>query len=143
MKPLLIIADDDAELLALSQRFLSARGYNVETTSDGLDCLEKLRRLAPEVLVLDLELRWGGGDGLLARLREESTRPWIPVVLTATAGYPQDLAAFIEPPVVDYLPKPFALTALLDRVRSAVATTRRGQPSRWNQEAACPELFIG
>jgi hypothetical protein len=35
----------------------------------------------------------------------------------ARAGYPQDFAEFIEPPGVEYLPKPFALTALLEKVR--------------------------
>ena len=47
----------------------------------------------------------------------------------------------IEPPVVDYLPKPFALSALLEKVRSAVAENRPREPS--NRHRDCPELFIG
>jgi CheY-like chemotaxis protein len=38
------------------RRFLTGLGYDVETAADGLDCLEKLRRLAPAVCVLDREL---------------------------------------------------------------------------------------
>ena len=90
--------------------------------------------MTPAALVLDLELRWGGGDGILAWLREENPAHGIPVILTGTAKYPQAFASFIEPPVVDYLPKPFALTALLEKVRSAVAE---------NRHHVCPELFIG
>jgi len=123
MKQTLLIADGDAELCDLYQRFLVERGYEVETSSDGLDCLRKLRQLTPAALVLDLELHWGGGDGVLAWLREENLTHGIPVILTATAGYSQSFADFIEPPVVEYLPKPFTLTVLLERVRSAVATT--------------------
>ena len=93
----------------------------METVSNGLDCVEKLRRVTPAVLVLALELRWGGGDGVLAWLREQGAECAVPVILTYTAGNPPPLAAFTEPPVVDHLCKPFALTALLESIRSAVA----------------------
>jgi hypothetical protein len=53
----------------------------VETASDGLDCLKKLRRATPAALVLDLKLHWGGGDGVLAWLRED--RMWVTSVMTA------------------------------------------------------------
>ena len=53
MKPTLLIAQSDAELRDAYRRFLTGRGYDVETAADGLDCLEKLRRVAPAVLVLD------------------------------------------------------------------------------------------
>ncbi len=70
MKPMLLFADDDAELCQDYARFFSARGFDVETASNGLDCLRKLRQKNPVVLVLDLQLRWGGGDGVVAWLRE-------------------------------------------------------------------------
>ncbi len=129
MKQTLLIADRDAELREAFRRFLTSRGYEVKTSTDGLDCLAKLRQVTPAVLVLDLDLLWGGGQGVLAWLREESATHGIPVILTATAGCPQDFAEFIEPPVVDYLPKPFALTALLESVRFAIAKMGRREPS--------------
>jgi DNA-binding response OmpR family regulator len=141
MKPMLLIADGDPELCDLYRRFLAERGYDVETSSDGLDCLTKLRQLAPAAFVLDLELQWGGGDGVLGWLREECPAHGIPVILTATAGYPQGFADFIEPPVVEYLPKPFTLTALLERVRSAVAASAQGKPAY--RHRVCSDIFIG
>jgi DNA-binding NtrC family response regulator len=143
MKPILLIAEGDAELCDLYRRFLGAHGYEVETASNGLDCLGKLRRVRPAALVLDLELRWGGGDGVLAWLREESAMSGVAVVLTATAGSLPNLAAAVRPPVVRFLPKPFALTALLETVRAAVANKGRAEPCKLNRAAACSELFIG
>jgi DNA-binding NtrC family response regulator len=142
MKQTLLIADGNADLCDLCRRSFTERGYEVETSSDGLDCLKKLRQVTPAAFVLDLELRWGGGDGVLAWLREESLMPGIPVILTATAGFPLDLAEY-DPPVVDYLPKPFALTALLESVRSAVAKRERREPSNLNRVPRYSELFIG
>ena len=140
MKETVLIADGDAELCNLYRQFLTERGYRVETSSDGLDCLRKLRRMTPAALVLDLEIRWGGGDGILAWLREEKPAHGIPVILTAAAGYPQASTAFIEPAVVGYLRKPFPLTALLKKVRSAVAEKVRGKPS--DLRRTYPELFV-
>jgi two-component system phosphate regulon response regulator OmpR len=142
MKQTLLIADGDAELCYLYRRFFTERGYEVKTSSDGLDCLEKLRRVEPAVLVLDLELRWGGGDGVLAWLREQSPAPGMPVVLTATAGNPLDMAEFKDPPVVDYLPKPFALTALLESIRSTVANKGRREPSNLDRVPGYPGLLV-
>jgi DNA-binding response OmpR family regulator len=143
MSHTVLIADDDPELCELYQTFLARLGYRVETAADGLDCVAKLRRLTPSVLVLDSELRWGGGDGVLAWLREENALDGIPVILTGTAGHHQDLPDVVEPPVVYYLPKPFALAAFLECVQSAVAMKRRPEPTTWNGDAAHSELFIG
>ena len=121
MKPTLLIAESDDELRDAYRRFLTWHGYEVETAADGLDCLEKLRRLTPAVLVLDRGLRWGGADGVLACLREESTTSGVSVVLTATGGMPRDVAGDSGPPVVQYLPKPFGLAALLESMRGFLA----------------------
>jgi DNA-binding response OmpR family regulator len=142
MKPTLLIAESNAELRAAHRRFLTAHGYDVETAVDGLDCLEKLRQGSPAVLVLDRELPWGGGDGVLAWLREEGSASGVPVVLTATAGHGPDVEG-IEPPVVQLLAKPFALTALLDSLRAVLA--RREHEEAFNGHCApvYPELFLG
>ena len=71
MKQTMLIADGDAELCDHYRNFATEHGYDVETSSDGLDCVRKLRQVTPTVLVLDMELRWGGGDGVLGWLREE------------------------------------------------------------------------
>jgi len=140
MKQSLLIADGDAELCELYRGFLTDRGYEVETASDGLDCLWKLRQRTPAALVLDLELCWGGGDGVLAWLREESPCHGVPVILTATAGCAPDVAATLNtPPVVSVLPKPFALAALLEKVGSAVANNGQGS----SNQRRYSELFIG
>jgi DNA-binding response OmpR family regulator len=120
MNQTLLIADGDVELCDVDRKFLASEGFDLETASDGLDCVEKLRRVPPAVLVLALELRWGGGDGVLAWLREQGADSGVSVILTYTAGNPPHLAAFAEPPVVDHLCKPFDLSALLQRVRSVV-----------------------
>jgi chemosensory pili system protein ChpA (sensor histidine kinase/response regulator) len=120
MKPLLLIAETDAELRDVYRTYLTRHGYEVETASDGLECLNKLRQMMPAVLVLDRELRWGGGDGVLACLREERATHGVSVILMVTDEW-QGPAHEFEPVIVKCLPKPFALTALLVIVRVVLA----------------------
>jgi DNA-binding response OmpR family regulator len=140
MKPTLLIADGDARLCAIYQKFITERGYEVETASNGLDCLAKLRRATPAAVVLDLELHWGGGSGVLAWLREERAASGVAVILTSTAGHPLDVTEAAEPPVTCFLRKPYTLVALLERVRSAVA---KGQEAARQARPALSELSLG
>jgi DNA-binding response OmpR family regulator len=121
VRPTLLIADGDPALCDIYQKFITSRGYGVETASDGLDCLAKLQRATPAALLLDMSLLWGGGDGVLAWLREEKARSGVAVVLMAPAGYPRPMANDVQPPVVQILTKPFSLTALLESIRAVMA----------------------
>jgi len=143
MRQTLLIAEADAELRLAYQRIFSERGYIVETASDGLGCLEKLRRVRPSVLVLDRELHWGGGDGILAWLREESGASGLSVILTSARKHAGDGADHPGPPVVKFLAKPFAPTTLLESVRAAVAGTETEVPFYLDCRNTCSEQYLG
>jgi DNA-binding response OmpR family regulator len=143
MQPFLLLAEGDAELRHLYSGFLRKHGYDVAVAENGLDCLRQLKQTRPDALVLDLELIWGGGDGVLGWLREDHGRAGLPVILMATAGRPVSSAEATAPPVVELLAKPFALKALEVSVRAAIAKSTRAQPHRWC-DVSCPsELYIG
>lgn len=129
MRRTLLIANGDSPLCEDYQRILNERGYDVETASDGLDCLEKLRQATPDVLLLEWELPWGGGAGVLADLREDRSMESLPVVLIANVIDPQQMAEFIESPVIDFLHKPFSLTKLLASLQAAIAIKKHRKPS--------------
>lgn len=141
MKPTLLVAEGDADLREIYRRFLTERNYAVATAVDGLECLEKLRRLRPAVLVLDWELRWGGGDGVLTWLREQDVGSGTSVVVTSKAGCPSDVFDDIRPPVVRWLLKPFALTALLESVDVPFAEGQREERCNLNRAGACSDRF--
>ena len=142
MRPTILIAEGDADLCDFYQRSLTRRGYQVETALDALDCLNKVSALRPAVLVLDLELRWGGADGVLAWLRQESALSTVAVILMGSANSPLHVAEDLAPPVVRFLPKPLAVAALLDSVRAALAEEWRTGPFHL-ERARCSEVFIG
>ena len=72
LKRCLLVANADNAMSGLYNHYFSSVGYRVETVSDGLACLDRIRQGLPDMLLLDQQLPWGGGEGVLACLREET-----------------------------------------------------------------------
>jgi CheY-like chemotaxis protein len=68
--PILLIADSDVRRRGELRRFFFNSGFLVAAASNGLECLAELVALEPDVLVIALEIPWGGGDGVIARLND-------------------------------------------------------------------------
>lgn len=120
-RPSLLIAESDELMLDAMKRYLLLRGYEVETATGGVECLEKLRQNDGGVLILDLELSWGGGDGVLSVMRDDPVLAHMPVILTSIQSRVELLLETISPPITQILLKPFSLELLLSTIRSASA----------------------
>lgn len=77
----LIVADSDEGVLEGCKHYASLQGMVLRTARGGVECLDELRRSPPDVLVLDLDLPWGGGDGVLSVMQDDESLAGIPVVL--------------------------------------------------------------
>ena len=115
-KPTVLIAEGDEATRDATRQYLLLHGFEVETATGGIECLEKLRCGTTRVVVLDSDLAWGGGDGVLAVMREEPSLSHIPVVLTTTR-LGLDQVSFALAPVLHILEKPFVLESLLESIR--------------------------
>jgi len=116
MLPRILIADANNSWRDFVCESLLARGYQTEIASEGPECLRKMAGFRPDLLILDLELPWGGGEGVLACMRDSFDALAVPVVLTSAITPPGDLAEFVKPPVVRCLTKPFERVTLLETV---------------------------
>jgi CheY-like chemotaxis protein len=125
--PAVLIADGDQDLCDLYRELFAHYGWEVHVSGGGLECLTQLRQCLPQLLILDLQLLWGGADGLLAVMRDDPRFARIPVVLTLSEASPEAFSGLglVLPPVVRALWKPFSLTSLLELVRPELGN---GQP---------------
>lgn len=81
MKRHLLVASAFGAIAQRIEHFFSNRGYRIDTVDGGVDCLREVQRLAPDALILDWDLPWGGGAGVLARLSEIRMAIKMPVIL--------------------------------------------------------------
>lgn len=136
----LLIADSESSVRERCRSFFTNQGYQVETAADGLECLFRLRRQPPDVLVLERELLWGGGDGVLGCLSEDRCRPPETIVLT-TSQTDGELPR-LQVPLNAVLRKPVSLSALVEAIRQAQYDTElAARFLKYAQEVAARESY--
>jgi len=121
-----LIADADTNATGYYREQLPRYGFEVETASGGVECVEKLREFAPHVLVLEPSLPWGSGAGVLARMHEDRDVPLVPVIVVTYADNCPSLSHLVPYPVDDYQIKPLTAKRLAERIL-AVADRPRAE----------------
>lgn len=86
MNATVLIADHDFRIADATRRCLEAHGCDAVTATNGLQCLEQFMRIEPTVAVLDPDMQWGGGDGVLEWLIEQKLRMEPLIVVTEGPG---------------------------------------------------------
>jgi len=118
----ILVADDEADLRALLQRYLTDQGYAVRSV-DGAAPLDKLlARERFDVLVLDVMMPGEDGLSICRRLRAHGET--IPIIMLTARGDPLDRIIGLEMGADDYLPKPFNPRELLARIQALVRRQR-------------------
>jgi GAF domain-containing protein/CheY-like chemotaxis protein len=95
-----LVVDDDATLRELLRRILEGAGYTVVEAENGRVALERLRTLAPGVILLDLMMPEMDGFEVVAEMRRHETWRTIPIVVVTakdlTAEDRQRLNGYVE-----------------------------------------------
>jgi CheY-like chemotaxis protein len=119
--PLVLVADDDAEVRDLVCEVLREAGFVTETASDGDEVAEQARRAAPRLIILDVMMPRMDGYTTLTRLRGNPATRDIPVIVLTGQAEPvyRTLSAGVG--AVAHLTKPFSPEELTRTVRRVIA----------------------
>ncbi len=120
----ILVVDDDARLRNLLSRYLAENGFRVTTAASAAEARDKLRSVAPDLLVLDVMMPGESGLALTESLRADQGEA-LPVLLLTARSAPEDRIAGFEAGADDYLGKPFDPRELVLRIR---AMLRRSAP---------------
>jgi DNA-binding NtrC family response regulator len=116
----ILLADPDDRLMATHRHYLTARGYIVAACGDALGCVDLLRSFRPDLLVLDPDLPWGQGEGVLS-LMDDGDLPVVPVILVTSRPFLHQLSEAAGSRVWSILAKPVPPERLEESVRWAFA----------------------
>ena len=112
-----LVVDDDDVIRQLITVNLELEGFEVETAHDGQDCLEKVKKVAPDVVTLDIMMPRLDGWETATRLREDPETSEVKVVLLSARAQEADLQRGSRIGVDAYLTKPFDPDELISVVR--------------------------
>ena len=95
----------------------------IATGSNGLEAVELIQRLEPELVFLDVQMPKLDGFAVCAELRRLAHD--VPVLMLTAKGQVEDRVSGLDAGADDYLVKPFSTDELLARVRALLRRTRR------------------
>jgi DNA-binding response OmpR family regulator len=119
-RPLILVADDDPDILALVSFRLERAGYDVVAATNGEEAVEVALARRPDLAILDVMMPRLDGYEATRRLREQEDTSHIPVILLTARVQEGDVARGFDAGADDYVKKPFSPQELGARVQAVL-----------------------
>jgi two-component system, OmpR family, response regulator RstA len=120
-----LLIEDNARLAASIREYLENHNLEVFIEADGMSVSERLERLRPDIVVLDLMLP--GKDGLTV-CREIRRADRTPILILTAKGEDIDQVLGLEMGADDYVVKPVEPRVLLARIEAILRRARTAPP---------------
>jgi chemosensory pili system protein ChpA (sensor histidine kinase/response regulator) len=115
-----MVVDDSLTVRKISGRLLARHGYHVFTAKDGVDALEQLAEVMPDVMLLDIEMPRMDGFDLARNIRADKRLKHIPIIMITSRTADKHRQHAAEIGVNHYLGKPYDEEDLLARIRECI-----------------------
>ncbi len=116
--PTILLVDDNEQNLELLQAYLETLPCRVEVARDGVEALERVRELDPDIVVLDVMMPRMSGFQVCEKIRADAGLRDIPVVMVTALNEVGDVERAVDAGADDFLTKPVNRLELVTRVTS-------------------------
>jgi DNA-binding response OmpR family regulator len=136
----ILVVEDELDVQKVVAKRLTSRGFTVHCASDGYQAVQKAHKIAPDLIVLDLQLPAGDGLSVLRKLRiSDSTKKTHIVVLTGMTNEMFKQSVLTEG-VDAYLQKPYDSQVLLETIDKILGITASPANSELPKADTSPAL---
>ncbi|MGE0455606.1 MAG: adenylate/guanylate cyclase domain-containing protein [Vicinamibacteria bacterium] len=115
-KDLLLVVDDNEMNRDMLSRRLRAKGFEVETSEDGYQALERVAKGGVDLLLLDVMMPGISGYEVLTKLRETHSSADLPIIMATAKDQSEDIVGALKSGANDYVVKPLDFPVVLARV---------------------------
>ena len=114
--PTVMVVDDSLTVRKITGRLLAREGYQVLTAKDGVDALEQMLDIVPDVLLVDIEMPRMDGFDLTRNVRADDKLKKIPIIMITSRTADKHRNYAFEIGVNNYLGKPYQEEELMQLV---------------------------
>ena len=123
VKGKILVVDDEERICEAVKRGLERTGYQVETSLDAMDALEKIHKGSWDMVICDIRMPEMDGMSLLDRIKEYDSNILV-VMITGYASIESAVEA-VKKGAQEYIPKPFSPEKLMARMRARLKDSSR------------------
>lgn len=117
--PLILSVDDEDDIRTTVQQVLEDDGFRVISAKNGKECLGKLKKIKPDLILLDILMPGLTTKEIVTKMGKQGTRPPI-IFLTVVKLSEATKKDIVKGNMVDYIQKPFDNNDLVRRVKKAL-----------------------
>lgn len=121
--PSILVVDDDPDILEALSEILESEGFGIRQARNGLEALDLVANLAPNLILLDLMMPVMDGWEFAERMRGRPEWARIPVIVLSADRNIGTKAR--ELGALGYLAKPFELNELLSMVQTSLQHSKK------------------
>ncbi len=122
--PIVMIVDDSITMRKVGERILRRNNYDVVTAKDGLDALDNLKEVIPDVMLLDIEMPRMDGYELAIEMKKEEKYAGIPIIMITSRTGEKHRQKAIDLGVDRYLGKPYQEADLLENISDLIEQSK-------------------
>jgi len=134
----ILVVDDEKPIADILKFNLQKEGYEVFCAYDGVEALEKVEEVQPEMILLDIMLPQKDGMEVCREVRKKYD---MPIIMLTAKDCEIDKVLGLELGADDYVTKPFSTRELLARVKANLR--RHQQVAVPTEESETNEITIG
>ncbi len=109
----IMVVDDSLTVRRVTQRLLEREGYQVLLAKDGVDALEQLQGVVPDLMLVDIEMPRMDGFDLTRNVRGDERTRAVPIIMITSRTADKHRNYALDLGVNAYFGKPFQETVLL------------------------------
>jgi chemosensory pili system protein ChpA (sensor histidine kinase/response regulator) len=111
-----LVVDDSLTVRKVTSRLLAREGYQVIVAKDGVEAIEKMRDVVPDVMLTDIEMPRMDGFDLTRIVRADERLKKLPIIMITSRAANKHKIHAAELGVDVFLGKPYEESALLERL---------------------------
>ena len=119
-----MIVDDSVTVRKVTSRLMVRQGFAVATAKDGVDAINQLQTLRPDVVLLDIEMPKMDGFEVLRSVRRDQNLKDLPIIMITSRTGEKHKQRAMELGVNQYLGKPFQEAKLLATIEEVIESAK-------------------
>jgi DNA-binding response OmpR family regulator/DNA-binding CsgD family transcriptional regulator len=135
-RDIVLVVDDSPDTLGLLTDALEDNGVTVLVATSGGRALEAVRRVTPDVILMDALMPVVDGFDTCRHLKADPLVAHVPIIFMTGLSETEHILKGLAAGGVDYLTKPINVDELLARIRVHLANSRAAQTARIALDAA-------